>query len=624
MKKILSIFILLGIVIFSSCDPMEDIYDEIDAQGDPIVSAIEYLLTSDDYATIADLAVALDPGDTTNAYFLDDYDYFTSEISFQDYIAMFLNDRYPVQGPGSTAKITYNYNDSISEDLASYVDLDGYELVAANYDGVDSLVKIAQYLYPDFNPDLYLPGIISSSITGAEEGDMYLISYEYSDVNPAIDIVNNTKVFEEDFGAVTDDETIDIDGWSQYQEAGTAAWEGREYGGNLYGQFSAYSSGEASNIAWLITDAIDLTEYSEVILNLKSKDGYNNGDALTVLISEDYSGTGNPTAANWVALNPTLSTGNSGGFASDWVESGDISLNEYVGGEVYIAFKYVGGDGTITTTMQIDDVEVIALTAGFEVIGPDEYTAKDYYEYNGAEWEKMSNIHYLSSKDYDAMGDPGSHDNFSSSILAQDYLPKYLDNLYPTAGEGISVIVVYDYYTGINYETVTIADEYTYTSGEWVSSYSYVQEMTAQWAVSSATNKWVFDPTETITLTNDEYKYIVDYVIDNFDAEFIGYDSRREYYYGVSEKYNNFDITSGKYNEDVFDSWEEATATALSDVLLPHLYPNATLQVNGVDMFYRIIFNTYSGSNALYVIKFQVTKAGPDPEFTLVEGPELL
>lgn len=57
--------------------------------------------------------------------------------------------------------------------------------------------------------------------------------------------------------------------------------------------------------------------------------------------------------------------------------------------------------------------------------------------------------------------------------------------------------------------------------------------------------------------------------------------------------------------------------------IIHELYPSATLQVNGVDMFYRVVFATYSGANAKYAMKFQVTKAGPDPEFTLVEGPTL-
>ncbi|MGC9374915.1 MAG: endonuclease [Bacteroidales bacterium] len=164
--------------------------------------------------------------------------------------------------------------------------------------------------------------------------------------------------FVEDFETVTVGETIDINGWTQYIEAGTETWEGREFDGNLYAQFSAYNTGETTNIGWLITPALDLTGYSKVIFSFKSKDGYNNGDPLEVFISTNYAGSGDPNGSSWIELNPTLSTGNSGGYATNWTASGDLYLNDYTGNTVYIAFKYTGGDPSLTTTMQIDDVLV--------------------------------------------------------------------------------------------------------------------------------------------------------------------------------------------------------------------------------------------------------------------------
>jgi len=165
--------------------------------------------------------------------------------------------------------------------------------------------------------------------------------------------------FVEDFETVTENHPVDINGWTQYIEAGTETWEGIKYDGNLYAQFSAYNTGEASTIGWLITPALDLTGYSEVIFSFKSKDGYNNGDPLEVFISTDYPGSGDdPNGSSWIELNPTLSTGNSEGYATNWTASGDLYLNDYTENTVYIAFKYTGGDPSLTTTMQIDDVLV--------------------------------------------------------------------------------------------------------------------------------------------------------------------------------------------------------------------------------------------------------------------------
>jgi hypothetical protein len=60
---------------------------------------------------------------------------------------------------------------------------------------------------------------------------------------------------------------------------------------------------------------------------------------------------------------------------------------------------------------------------------------------------------------------------------------------------------------------------------------------------------------------------------------------------------------------------------AIGIALLPVKYPNAVTQVDGVDVFYVVKFATYSGSDGSWSMKFKVTKAGPDPEFTLEEGP---
>lgn len=625
MKKILSIFIFLGLIMLNACDPMEDIYEEIDAKEDYVTADVAFTLTADDYATASGYALkyAGSPTYVEYAEYIEEMEAFNMYFTAEEYVPFILAEKYDVLNKNSVANVTFNYIADLPEELSMYTNTEQFSFTSDQYADVDSLVNITGYLYPDFNPDLYIPGILANSISDPNDDDMLIVSYKYSDVNPIINIVDNTKVLEEDFETATAYETIDINDWSQFIEAGTETWEGRSYGGNTYAQFSAYNSDEASNIAWLITPVIDLSEYSEVLLNFKSKDGYNNGDPLEVYISTDYSGSGDPTSSDWVNLNPTLSTGNSGGYASSWVESGDINLDDYTGGTVYIAFKYTGGDGSVTTTMQIDDVTVTALTAGYEVIGENPYTKKDFYSYddNNNSWKKVKDVYYLTSKDYDAMGSPGNYDNFSNDDDPRDYIPNLLESMYPTAGEGVSKIVVYKYYTGAE-GTLTLADQYTYTNGEWQSLYNYIEAITQQFIHNGT--KWVFDPTETYTMKSSDYQIIVDYVKDNFGDDFIDSYGTQEFYYGAGAYYSNFDLRAGKWNSEEFDSWDEAVKEALEKVLLPAVYPNATLQVNGVDMYYRVVFDTYSGSAARYAMKFQVTKAGPDPEFTFSEGPTLL
>lgn len=169
--------------------------------------------------------------------------------------------------------------------------------------------------------------------------------------------------FEEDFETVNEYEPIDIGGWRIYNEAGTTSWEGREYNANKYAQMSAYNTGEATNISWLITPEVDLTDITSAQFSFKSKDAYNNGEVLTVMISYDYNGSGDPNMADWTELNPEIANNApSNNYASEFVFSGELDISSYIGQTIYIAFKYVGGDGSVTTTMQVDDVLITADT----------------------------------------------------------------------------------------------------------------------------------------------------------------------------------------------------------------------------------------------------------------------
>ncbi|MCK9168719.1 MAG: DUF5017 domain-containing protein, partial [Bacteroidales bacterium] len=156
----------------------------------------------------------------------------------------------------------------------------------------------------------------------------------------------------EGFESFSNYDDIIIDGWLNAPEEGTRLFLARSYDNNIYAQASAYNSGENSNITWLVTPPIDLQGQ---IFNFKSKDGYDNGATLEVLLSIDYEGDGNPWNATWTNLNPALSGGNSNGYAVNWTESGDILLP--AGGIGYIAFKYTG-DSQHTTTFQIDNVNI--------------------------------------------------------------------------------------------------------------------------------------------------------------------------------------------------------------------------------------------------------------------------
>lgn len=158
----------------------------------------------------------------------------------------------------------------------------------------------------------------------------------------------------ESFGSTSDVETA---GWTNVNvNGGSTTFTLRNFGGNQFMQASAFRTGENPLEMWFVSPAINLDSNTDEELSFGTKTGFNNGAALSVLISTDF--TGDVTTATWQTLNATLANGPSSGFQFDFTESGAIDLSSF-SGDVYIAFKYLGGDGDVTTTFQIDNLTIV-------------------------------------------------------------------------------------------------------------------------------------------------------------------------------------------------------------------------------------------------------------------------
>jgi Family of unknown function (DUF5689)/Domain of unknown function (DUF5017) len=164
---------------------------------------------------------------------------------------------------------------------------------------------------------------------------------------------------------------INISGWQNATELGTQKYFARQFGTptNKYAQITAFGSAQASVTSWLVTGGINLGAFATKTLSFDSKAGFANGATLKVLVSTNYTGTGNPWAAGvtWTDLTSqaTLSPGLSSGYPTDFTNSGNINLNSY-SGTIYVAFKYEGADPSgsgsdKTTTWQIDNIKVSGL-----------------------------------------------------------------------------------------------------------------------------------------------------------------------------------------------------------------------------------------------------------------------
>ncbi len=602
MKKILYLFTLI-LFILSSCDPMAEIYDELDDMNTGYKNSVEYILTVDDYAAIADLST-----NTDAAEWIGDMMYFTDDISAADYVPAYLEVLFPALSEGSTAMITYKYNNEVPEDLVDYTELDDYTMGASDYQSADGKLQTIQYFTPSYVPEVYVPLFLEGQIDMPEEGDLAIAEYEYSTANPEIlyNYTTYTPIWEEGFDS-------DLGVFTAFSIIGDQVWGQDSYNDDAYAKMSGYSSGAQDNEDWLISEEIDLTGETEVYLNLKQAINYAGGELgyLQVFISSNFDGA-NIASATWDEITlPTMPPGTNWNF----VEAGEKDVSTYAGETINIAFKFTSTTA-VAATWEIDWVTLSTKTIADVVLGVDPEEYKTVYEFDGDDWVKSQNVYIVSGPDYNAMGSPGSYDNFSADDNPTDYIPALLTERFSLAGEGSEKVVIYRYYTGVNYVTLTLADTYVFTDGEWMSTYQYIGDLTSQFLYSNG--NWVFDPTVIFTMKSEDYQSIVDWVEVNVGASYIDTYGTQEFYTGAGAYYSNYDKRTGKWDDAVFADVDEAIAWGIANALLPTKFPNAVTQVSGIDVYFQVTFAYYDGSNGTQTMTFQCTKSGPDPEFTYI------
>jgi len=598
MKKIIYSLIsgLAFAVLLGACTDVNDQFDELDAKtAITNVKTYNYTLTTADYTSLGGAVK------TSNA--------FSATSLPTDFLPAFLGSKYPYLDQGSAVKVTYNYKNAYPV-LTAYTASPKYTLVDADYAAASTTIGVAKYFSPLNSASKYLPAILAASVPTAVNGDTYLVSYKYSDVEPKESAIQDVTVYTNDFAESLGD-------FAAYSAAGDQNWGWTSYSGDGYAKMTGYASGNKVNEDWLVSPQIDLTGISSTTFNITQTAKYVNAkwDQLTVSVSTDFNGS-NPTTATWTTLTLTnMPTG------ADWtfVNSGDVNLSAYDGKKIFIAMKYISTD-TNAATWEVTDLAVKGkkiVTKSATITDP--IAIEEFYTYNSG-WKKTVGAYYLTTPDYDVMGEtsgkPGQYNNFSSSILPANYLPNFLKVKFPFALEGDIMNVVYKYYSTT---TQTRADQYMFTSGTWT-VYNPLVTKTDQYLRTAS--GWLFDPTVLYTMDAPDYQLVVDYVKASIGATYVSSYGNDESYYGTSAYYKEFQTGAGKFNSK-FSKWQDAVKEAISKGFLPSKYPNAVAKVDGVDVKYIITFAGYDGGMLYYTITFQCTKSGPNPEFTYVEGPTL-
>ena len=177
---------------------------------------------------------------------------------------------------------------------------------------------------------------------------------------PHYEILPLSQGFDRDvnYNTLRDNTLLEIPGWYNFAQTGSALWKIQVYQGNGYAELTTFQSGDAVNVSWLVSpEFIPEEKHSTLVFRVAQSYVTNVTNKLEVFISEDFDGT-NVATATWVPLNPALPGINATYFA--FMDSGDIDLSQYIGKKLKLAFK-VTGSGTNTNldgSYQIDNVNV--------------------------------------------------------------------------------------------------------------------------------------------------------------------------------------------------------------------------------------------------------------------------
>lgn len=156
-------------------------------------------------------------------------------------------------------------------------------------------------------------------------------------------------LYEDGFGA-----TGFSSDWTTYNVAGASIWQTSNVGNgtNYYATMNGFATGNSTNEDWLISKSVSLVGKTQAAVSFTSDVRYA-GNSLQVYATEHY--TGDPSTTVWVILPATLDSNNLA--FGDWVGSGNVSLNSFLGKNVRIGFRYTSTSFS-AATWEVDDFKI--------------------------------------------------------------------------------------------------------------------------------------------------------------------------------------------------------------------------------------------------------------------------
>lgn len=537
MKKLIYILTVLGL-LFTGCNPMDDIHAEIDAQENPVVGDAVYTLSAEDYTTL-------------NLNFGS----FSSTDDAKTMLPGFLSDLYPIWGKGSSALVGFKLFIGNAPGVSDYTGAAVYNLNLADYalSGSDVLG-----FYPNVTPSDYLADILAANITAPSEGQIELVKYtQYTEVP----VVVSSKIYLEenfDFGTAAGDlTTISGGDWSNHSGTvnqllyNTTSLSMTDYPSTAKGgsisiaasgsedvnhTFSAINSGKVYASALVNLSAVGNGTYffhfmepdaAPPTFNFTARVGAKDDGSGKILFGIGASSSTLTYGATSFDLNTTyllvssydIASGESNLYVLTTAVTTEPGTPEATNtGNPGLSIQKIAvrqGSGGPTGT--IDGIRVASSWTSImsndvfeDIVTGDKVSDKKFYTNTGGVWKEAKNgVYLLVAADFDSMGEaagqPGQFNNFSSSIAPDNYLPTFLSLKYPFAQEGDELFVIYDYFSSSTGAQLR-GNLYTKTNGVWVGFKSTI-DTTLQFGHDGST--WVPDNTIKYEFVKADYDFIV-------------------------------------------------------------------------------------------------------------------
>lgn len=540
----------LGLV-FTSCEPMEDIHEEVDAELDarPIEGIAEYTLTEDDYA-----ALDVEAG---NFNTLDDA---------ANLIPNLLAEQFPIWGEGSLARVTF--------DLYQLINPESYTVTAADYEelGLEedyfaNLAEVKDFLafeFPQAPTNEYIELTyrtiaVDEEYTFSEE-DFALVGKELAAVYPEpAESAGNYENFDrrEDRDVYWSNDMI-LEAINVVLGKNLTGIEGQTYN-VIYDVYTGNSGIENMKVRY---DGSSYVIFGGTKYQL-SDDDY---DFIGTALAEEYPDPAASAArygnfdiregdAQWTTdmINEALAVLLKEGFPD--AEEGkvfNVTYETYSGETAYPTVSLVMEDGEYV----VSDAPAISTVMETTVFahGDDSWVVP---------LELPSNIY---TEEFEQR-----YNNFGNEADAGFYIGRYLEPLYPYAEEGDFVSVEYRFFNGD--ETVDRFISFVYEDREWVYIPTVIPQ-TLQFGHEGT--GWVVDNTIVYTLTTADYVLIGDELADEYPdpAWSVG-------------NYENFDRRPGNRNQ-----WTDAMLLEAFNILLnQQVAPNAE-----EGQKYLLAFDIYNGT----------------------------